>query len=155
MTSWAFDTVLVANRGEIARRVIRTARRLGLRTVAVYSTADIAAPHVREADEAVLIGQSRPQDSYLNECAILSAAKSTGAGAVHPGYGFLSENAGFARQVEEAGLAFVGPAPAHLEAFGSKHTARDLARHAGVPLMAGTGLLASAADAVAAASEIG
>ena len=155
VTSWAFDTVLIANRGEIARRVIRTARRLGLRTVAVYSTADLAAPHVREADEAVLIGQARPQDSYLNECAILSAAKSSGAGAIHPGYGFLSENAGFARQVEEAGLAFVGPTPAHLEAFGAKHTARELARAAGVPLMAGTGLLASAEEAVAAAREIG
>ena len=155
LSGWAFDTVLVSNRGEIARRVIRTARRLGLRTVAVYSTADAAAPHVREADEAILIGQARPQDSYLNGCGILSAAKSTGAGAIHPGYGFLSENADFARQVEEAGLAFVGPTPAHLEAFGAKHTARELARSAGVPLMAGTGLLASAADAVSAAGEIG
>ena len=155
MTDWAFDTVLIANRGEIARRVIRTARRLGLRTVAVYSTADIAAPHVREADEAILIGESRPQDSYLNGCRILTAAKSSAAGAIHPGYGFLSENADFARQAEEAGIAFVGPAPAHLEAFGAKHTARDLARAAGVPMMAGTGLLASAADAVAAAAEIG
>jgi urea carboxylase len=142
VTGWAFDTVLVANRGEIARRVIRTARRLGLRTVAVYSTADAAAPHVREADEAILIGKAKPQDSYLNGFGILSAAKSAGAGAIHPGYGFLSENAGFARQAEEAGLAFVGPTPAHLEAFGAKHTARELARAAGVPLMAGTGLLA-------------
>ena len=148
---WAFDTVLIANRGEIARRVIRTARRLGLRTVAVYSTADIAAPHVREADEAVLIGKARPQDSYLNGTGILSAAKFSGAGAIHPGYGFLSENADFARQVEEAGLAFVGPTPAHLEAFGAKHTARALARAVGVPMMAGTGLLASAEQAVAAA----
>ena len=155
MTGWSFDTVLIANRGEIARRVIRTARRLGLRTVAVYSEADIAAPHVREADEALLIGKSRPQDSYLNEGGILAAAKSSAAGAIHPGYGFLSENAGFARQVEEAGIAFVGPSPAHLEAFGAKHTAREIARAAGVPLMAGTGLLACAADAVAAAREIG
>jgi urea carboxylase len=155
VTGWAFDTVLISNRGEIARRVIRTARRLGLRTVAVYSEADIAAPHVREADEAILIGKSRPQDSYLNEGGILCAAKSSAAGAIHPGYGFLSENAGFARQVEEAGLAFVGPSPAHLEAFGAKHTARELARAAGVPLMAGTGLLACAEDAVAAAREVG
>ncbi|HET6193693.1 MAG TPA: urea carboxylase [Trebonia sp.] len=155
MTDWAFDTVLIANRGEIARRVIRTARRLGLRTVAVYSAADIAAPHVREADEAVLIGKSRPQDSYLNEGSILSAAKSSATGAIHPGYGFLSENAGFARQVEEAGIAFVGPSPAHLEAFGAKHTARELARAAGVPLMAGTGLLACADEAVAAARQVG
>jgi urea carboxylase len=155
LAGWAFDTVLVSNRGEIARRVIRTARRLGLRTVAVYSTADIAAPHVREADEAVLIGDSRPQDSYLNGRSILSAAKFSGAGAIHPGYGFLSENADFARQVEEAGLAFVGPTAAHLDAFGSKHTARALARAVGVPMMAGTGLLASAEQAVAEASRIG
>ena len=155
LAGWAFDTVLVSNRGEIARRVIRTARRLGLRTVAVYSTADIAAPHVREADEAVLIGEARPQDSYLNGSGILSAAKLVGAGAIHPGYGFLSENADFARQVEEAGLAFVGPTPAHLEAFGAKHTARALARTVGVPMMAGTGLLASAEQAVAEARRIG
>ncbi len=152
---WAFNTVLISNRGEIARRVIRTARRLGLRTVAVYSAADIAAPHVREADEAVCIGKARPQDSYLNVGSILNSAKSSAAGAIHPGYGFLSENAGFARQVEEAGLAFVGPAPAHLEAFGAKHTARELARAAGVPMLAGTGLLASADEAVTAAREIG
>ncbi len=155
LAGWAFDTVLVSNRGEIARRVIRTAHRLGLRTVAVYSTADIAAPHVREADEAVLIGEARPQDSYLNGPGILSAAKLAGAGAIHPGYGFLSENAGFARQVEDAGIAFVGPTPAQLEAFGAKHTARELARGAGVPMMAGTGLLASAEQAVAEARRIG
>ena len=155
MSNWAFDTVLVANRGEIARRVIRTARALGLRTVAVYSAADQAAPHVREADEAVLLGPARPQDSYLNADAILAAAKSAEAGAIHPGYGFLSENAGFARAVEGAGLAFVGPTPEQLEAFGDKHTARELARAAGVPMMAGTGLLATAEDAVAQARSIG
>jgi urea carboxylase len=152
---WAFDTVLIANRGEIARRVIRTARALGLRTVAVYSESDISAPHVREAHAAVPIGPARPADSYLNAPGILSAAKSTGAGAIHPGYGFLSENATFARQVEEAGLTFIGPTPRQLEAFGAKHTARSLARAAGVPMMAGTGLLSSAGEAVAAAIAIG
>ena len=152
---WSFDTVLIANRGEIARRVIGTARRLGLRTVAVYSEADLAAPHVREADAAVCIGPPRPQDSYLNATAILAAARQTGAGAIHPGYGFLSENAGFARQAEEAGLVFVGPTPAQLGAFGTKHTARELARAAGVPMMAGTGLLSCAAEASRAAERIG
>jgi acetyl/propionyl-CoA carboxylase alpha subunit/allophanate hydrolase subunit 2 len=155
MTAWAFDTVLIANRGEIARRVIRTARALGLRTVAVYSEADISAPHVREADEAVLIGPARPADSYLNAPGILSAAKSSGAGAIHPGYGFLSESAAFARQAEEAGITFIGPTPRQLEAFGAKHTARALARAAGVPMTAGTELLSSAAEAVAAARDIG
>jgi urea carboxylase len=155
LRGWAFDTVLVANRGEIARRVIRTARALGLRTVAVYSEADRAAPHVREAHEAVLIGPARPRDSYLNVPGILAAAKRTGAGAIHPGYGFLSENASFARAAEEAGIAFAGPAPEQLEAFGSKHTARELARAAGVPMMAGTGLLETAADAVEQARAIG
>ncbi len=152
---WAFNTVLIANRGEIARRVIRTARRLGLRTVAIYSEADRAAPHVREADQGMLVGGPRPQDSYLNGPAILEAARTCGAGAVHPGYGFLSENAGFARDVESAGLAWVGPTPAQLQAFGAKHTARAIARAAGVPLTPGTELLSSPSQAVEAASSIG
>jgi urea carboxylase len=155
MSGWSFDTVLIANRGEIARRVIATARRLQLRTVAVYSEADLAAPHVREADAAVCVGPPRPQDSYLNAAAILAAAKETGAGAIHPGYGFLSESAGFARQAEEAGITFVGPTPAQLAAFGTKHTARELARAAGVPMMAGTGLLSCAEEAVEAAERTG
>jgi urea carboxylase len=151
----SFDTLLVANRGEIARRIFRTARSLGLRTVAVYSDADRAAPHVREADEAVRLGPAAARDSYLRVEALLDAAARTGAGAVHPGYGFLSESAGFARAVEAAGLAFVGPTPDQIDCFGTKHTARDLAAAAGVPLLAGTGLLGSAEEAVHEAERIG
>ena len=151
----AFDTLLVANRGEIARRVVRSARDLGLRTVAVFSDADRAAPHVREADVAVRLGPAPARESYLRTDAVLQAALDTGAGAVHPGYGFLSENVEFARACEDAGLAFVGPTPEQITAFGSKHTARELAGAAGVPMLAGTGLLASADEAVAAAESVG
>ncbi|NUR63394.1 MAG: urea carboxylase [Catenulispora sp.] len=149
-----FDTVLIANRGEIARRVIRSARTLGLRTVAVFSDADRAAAHVREADEAIRLGPAPARDSYLRTDAVLEAAIRFGA-AVHPGYGFLSENADFARAVEAAGLSFVGPTADQIEAFGAKHTARALAGAAGVPMLAGSGLLADADEAVAAAERVG
>ena len=109
MTVSAFDTLLVANRGEVALRVIRAARRLGLRTVAVYSDADYGAPHVAEADRAVRIGAAPATESYLSIEAILGAAVREGAGAVHPGYGFLAESAAFAEACESAGLVFVGP----------------------------------------------
>ncbi|MCQ4208009.1 5-oxoprolinase/urea amidolyase family protein [Streptomyces longispororuber] len=151
----SFDTLLVANRGEIAVRVIRTARELGLRTVAVHSDADRGAPHVRLADEAVRIGPAPAKESYLDAELILRAAKDTGAGAVHPGYGFLSEDAAFARRCEDAGIAFVGPTPRQLELFGAKHTARAAAQAAGVPLAPGTGLLADVTEALAAAEAIG
>ncbi|BAC17523.1 urea carboxylase [Corynebacterium efficiens YS-314] len=150
-----FDSILIANRGEIARRIIRTARRMGLRTIAIYSEADAAAPHVREADEAHLLGPAPAAQSYLDIDRVLDIAVKSGAGAIHPGYGFLSENAEFARLVEAAGIAFVGPTPEQLDKFGIKHTARQLAEAAGVPLLPGTGLLSSADEAVAKAQEIG
>ncbi|MFJ8061165.1 5-oxoprolinase/urea amidolyase family protein [Streptomyces sp. NPDC096142] len=150
-----FDTLLIANRGEIAVRVIRTARALGLRTVAVYSDADRAAPHVRLADEAVRLGPAPAKESYLDADLVLKAAKDTDAGAIHPGYGFLSEDAAFARRCEDAGIVFVGPTPAQLELFGAKHTARAAAEAAGVRLAPGTGLLADLDDALTQAARIG
>ncbi|MFG2521495.1 5-oxoprolinase/urea amidolyase family protein [Streptomyces sp. NPDC048527] len=150
-----FDTLLVANRGEIAVRIIRTARRLGIRTVAVFSDPDRSAPHVRLADEAVRLGPAPAKESYLDADLILRAAKDTGAGAIHPGYGFLSEDAGFARRCEDAGIVFVGPSADQLELFGAKHTARAAAEAAGVPLAPGTGLLPDLPSALAAADRIG
>jgi acetyl-CoA carboxylase, biotin carboxylase subunit len=132
------DSVLVANRGEIARRVIRTARRLGVRAVAVYSDADADLPYVREADEALYIGPPQPARSYLDAAALIEAARKTGAAAVHPGYGFLAENADFARQVIEAGLTWVGPGPGAIEQMGDKIRARNLMEQAGVPVSPGT-----------------
>ncbi|WP_394850414.1 ATP-grasp domain-containing protein [Pendulispora brunnea] len=133
-----FEKVLIANRGEIARRVIRTCRRLGIKTVAVHSEADANAPHVHEADEAVLLGPPPPKDSYLNRDALLAAIEKTGARAVHPGYGFLSENSDFARRVAERGVTFIGPSPEVLDAFGDKMKARHVALAAGTRPVPGT-----------------
>ncbi|HET8819401.1 MAG TPA: biotin carboxylase N-terminal domain-containing protein, partial [Xanthomonadaceae bacterium] len=132
-----FSKILIANRGEIACRVIRTCRRLGIRTVAVYSDADAGAQHVRLADEAVHIGGSPPAESYLLGDVILQAARDTGAQAIHPGYGFLSENADFADAVEEAGVVFIGPKAASMRKMGSKAGAKDLMQAAGVPVVPG------------------
>lgn len=150
-----FDTLLVANRGEIAARIIRTAKGMGLRTVAVYADPDRGAPHVRLADQAQYIGPASPKESYLRADRILEAAERHGAGAIHPGYGLLSEDADFARAVEAAGMAFVGPTPDQLDAFGSKDAARRLADTAGVPMLPGTGLLGGLDEALAAADAIG
>jgi acetyl-CoA carboxylase biotin carboxylase subunit len=144
-------SVLIANRGEIALRVIRTARALGVRSVAVYSEADADLPFVRAADEAVLIGPPPPARSYLDAAAVLDAARATGAAAVHPGYGFLAENAAFAAAVIQAGLTWVGPPPAAIEQMGDKINARNLMADAGVPVSEGS--REPVADATAALAE--
>jgi len=151
-----FRTLLIANRGEIACRVIRTARAMGLRTVAVYSEADADALHVSEADEAVLLGPARARDSYLSIERIIAAAKQTGAEAVHPGYGFLSESAEFAQACADAGLIFVGPTPQMITAMGSKSGSKALMETAGVPLVPGYhGEAQDDATLAAAADKIG
>src|SRR3990167_485857 len=131
------DTLLVANRGEIACRVMRTAKAMGIQTVAVHSAIDANARHVREADLAVNLGGAKPADSYLRIDALIAAAKASGAQAIHPGYGFLSENAGFARAIEQAGLLFLGPPASAIDAMGSKSAAKALMEAAGVPLVPG------------------
>ncbi|MFI5913955.1 acetyl/propionyl/methylcrotonyl-CoA carboxylase subunit alpha [Dactylosporangium sp. NPDC051541] len=150
------SSLLVANRGEIARRVIRTANRLGVRTVAVHSDADADLPFVREATEAVPIGPANPAESYRNAEAVLAAAKATGAEAIHPGYGFLSENGAFAKAVIDNGLIWVGPGPDAIAAMGDKINARNLMAAAGVPVAPGTKDPASSVEAALdAAREIG
>ena len=149
-------SLLIANRGEIARRIIRTARRLGVRTVAVYSEADALSPFVREADDAVLIGAAPARDSYLDADKILVAALSAGVEAIHPGYGFLSENAVFAQAVADAGLIFIGPSPGAIAAMGRKDEAKARMIAAGVPTTPGyLGADQSDATLAAEAEKIG
>ena len=150
-----FKKVLIANRGEIAMRVIRSCRALGIRTVAVHSEADAGALHVRFADEAVCIGPAEAARSYLHVPAIIAAAEVTNADAVHPGYGFLSENAAFAELCQRCHLTFIGPSPHAMRAWGDKVSARKNAVVHGLPLLPGTGVLESAEEAVAQAGEIG
>ena len=151
-----FDKLLIANRGEIAVRIIRAAKELGLKTVAVYSDADAEALHVRMADESVHIGPSHATKSYLNVSAVLAAAQASGAGAIHPGYGFLSENADFAEQVAAAGLVFVGPTAHAIRTMGDKAAARAAAQRAGVPCVPGSpGVVENVDAALVLASGIG
>ena len=140
-----FKKILIANRGAIACRILRTVKALGIASVAVYSEADENSPHVRLADEAFCIGPAPAAESYLRGERILEVARQSGAQAIHPGYGFLSENADFAESCERAGVAFIGPTPAQMRDFGLKHTARALANECGLPLLPGTELLADLA----------
>src|SRR5271167_3308948 len=149
-----FDKVLIANRGEIACRILRTLKRINVRSVAVYSDADRHSPHAMQADEAVSLGSGSAADTYLRQDKILGAAAVSGAQALHPGYGFLSENAGFAEACAAAGYVFVGPTPAQMRDFGLKHLARELAAGNGVPLLPGSGLLATPEDARREAARI-
>jgi acetyl-CoA carboxylase biotin carboxylase subunit len=151
-----FDKVLIANRGEVALRILRACRELDIASVAVHSTADSQAMHVRLADESVCIGPPKAADSYLNPLAILAAAEITGADAIHPGYGFLSENADFAQMVEEHGFTFIGPSPEHIRLMGDKIVAKATARDLGIPTVPGSdGPVLTEAEAVELAHEIG
>ncbi len=151
-----FEKVLIANRGEIALRIQRACREMGIKTVAVHSTADSEAMHVRLADEAVCIGPPSARDSYLNKAAIISAATITDADAIHPGYGFLSENAEFAEIVADHGIAFIGPAPHHIRTMGDKVIAKKTALESGLPVVPGSdGAVVSEEAAIKAADEIG
>ncbi|MGK3962975.1 acetyl-CoA carboxylase biotin carboxylase subunit [Sorangium sp. So ce1099] len=150
-----FQKILIANRGEIAMRVIRACRLLGIRTVAIHSEADAAALHVRFADEAVCVGPADASKSYLNIPQIIAAAEVTGADAIHPGYGFLSENAKFAELCKKCRLTFIGPTAEAMRTWGDKVSARAVAKRFGIPMLSGTGVLKSAADAAEQAERVG
>ena len=150
-----FDKVLIANRGAIAVRIERTLKKMGIGSVAVYSKADQDSLHVERADEAVYIGDGTAKETYLDTKKIIKAALDTGAKAIHPGYGFLSENTDFAKECEENGIKFIGPDSEQIKLFGLKHSARALAEKADVPLLPGTGLLSGVEEAVTEAEKIG
>ena len=141
------NKVLIANRGAIATRIIRTLKRMGVTAVAVYAEGDAESLHVRHADEAYSLGDGDATATYLNTDKLFAIAHECGAQAIHPGYGFLSENANFVRRCDKEGIAFIGPTPEQMEAFGLKHRARDLATQADVPLLPGTGVLADIEEA--------
>jgi len=155
VTDRSIKKVLIANRGEIALRVIRACREMGIRTVAVHSTVDESALHVRFADESVCVGPGAAAQSYLNIPNLIAAAELTGADAVHPGYGFLSERADFARVCAKCGLNFIGPKAEHMALMGDKVRARETMAAAGVPVLPGTGVITNIADAIEAAERIG
>lgn len=149
-----FEKILIANRGEIALRIHRACREMGIKTVAVHSTADADAMHVRMADEAVCIGPAAGKDSYLNKAAIITAALISGADAIHPGYGFLSENADFAEMVEEHGLTWIGPTPEMIRKMGDKITAKRAAIDSGLPVVPGSdGAVDTVEDALEASAK--
>jgi acetyl-CoA carboxylase biotin carboxylase subunit len=150
-----FSKILIANRGEIAMRVIRACRMLGIRSVAIHSEADAGALHVRFADEAVCVGPAEAAKSYLNIPQIIAAAEVTGADAIHPGYGFLSENAGFAEVCKKCRLAFIGPTPEAMRLWGDKVSSRAVAKRFGLPLLPGTGVLKDSKDAIEQAAVVG
>src|SRR5215468_1499731 len=151
-----FDKILIANRGEIALRILRACKELGISTVAVHSTADADAMHVRLADESVCIGPPPSKESYLNVPALLAACEITGADAVHPGYGFLSENARFAEILRDHGIHFIGPKPEHIRLMGDKIEAKRTAKRLGIPVVPGSeGGIANDADARAIARDVG
>ena len=156
MTNRKITKILIANRGEIALRIIRTAHEMGISTVAVYSETDVVAPHVLAADEAVCLGPGPSSESYLLADKVLQAAIDTGANGIHPGYGFLSENADFAEQVEKAGIAFIGPGTMAIRTMGDKLQAKEAVKERNIPLVPGTdGAISDAKEALKEAQRIG
>ncbi|WP_289286411.1 biotin carboxylase N-terminal domain-containing protein, partial [Methylophaga sp. UBA3991] len=150
-----FKKVLIANRGAIATRITRTLHEMNVQAVAIYAEADRDSLHVSAADESYSLGEGRASETYLNQQRIIEIAKQSGAEAIHPGYGFLSENPGFARLCEQNSIVFLGPTAEQMESFGLKHSARALAEENDVPLLPGTGLLTSLEDAVTQANDVG